>query len=130
MARATGLARCTVSVRGGRREPVAGLETAQALTDLHASSAARRSTADRAHRSVAEARAQLAAVVAAGRLFLTITGIARRLKVSESTVRRLAREAPKPHVEAGWYPHPTRPGVERRFDGRRFTRNRPTRNIT
>ena len=119
-----------MSVRGGRREPVAGLDPDQALTDLHASSAARRSTADRAHRSVAEARAQLAAVVAAARLFLTVAAIARRLRVSESTVRRLAREAPKPHVGAGWYPHPTRPSIERRFDGRRFTRNRPTRNIT
>ena len=125
MAQATSLARSTVTLRGERREPVAGLGPAQALTDLHAASAERRTTANTADRSVAEARAELAAVVAAARLFLTGDAIARRLGVSESTVSRLARKAPSPAIEAGWYPHPARPGFERRFDGRRFTRTRP-----
>ena len=124
MAQATGLARSTVTLRGGRREPVAGLETDQALTDLRTSSASRRATADSAQDSVAEARAELAAVVAAARLFLTGDAIARRLGVSESTVSRLARSAPAPAVEPGWYPHPGRPGFECRFDSRRFTRTR------
>ncbi|MYJ09357.1 MAG: hypothetical protein F4086_03490 [Gemmatimonadetes bacterium] len=127
MAQAAGLARSTVTLRGGRREPVAGLETDQALTDLRTSSADRRATADTAHRSVAEARAELAAAVAVARLFLTGDAIARRLGVSESTVSRLARSAPAPDISPGWYPHPGRPGFERRFDGRRFTRTRPAR---
>lgn len=125
MAQAAGLARSTVTLRGGHREPVAGLETDQALTDLRTSSAGRRATTDTARGSVAEARAELAAVVAVARLFLTGDAIARRLGVSESTVSRLARSAPAPDIEPGWYPHPGRPGFERRFDGRRFTRTRP-----
>ena len=114
-----------MTLRSGRRRPVPGLDPEQALSDLHAAGDGRRSTADTAYGSVAEARAELAAVVAAARLFLTGDAIARRLGVSESTVSRLARSAPSPAIEPSWYPHPGRPGFERRFDGRRFTRTRP-----
>ena len=69
-------------------------------------------------------------MIAAARLFLTGDAITRRLGVSESTVSHLARSAPAPAVEPGWYPHPGRPGFERRFDGRRLTRTRPATTTT
>ena len=128
MARTAGLARSTVALRGGHREAVAGLDDDEALADVYDSAAGRRLAAVQTREAVAEARDDLAAVVAVARLFLTGEAIARRLGVSPATVSRLARAADAPRIARGWHPHRGREGVERWFDGRRFTRQRRTWN--